>query len=305
MSTLSSKKRAIDDLRSALVSECDEALKSLSGRTVSSEDIHSARKALKKARAWLRLLRSGISPRVFREHNHALRDAARPLSEGRDAQILINTLHKVLNHYHEPKQHRRFGHFERGLQKDRRDTQHSLMSSPAGIATSRRLLRRSKTALTRLRVTGEAWAVIGASFKTVYVRGRKNLRSARKNPTPESLHEWRKDTKNLWHQLQMLEPLCPEVLGEWADQAHQLSEYLGDDHDLWVLREAARKKSADFSVPADLDALLALIDRRRTQLQKKASLLGARLYEAQPQRLHARVSKYWRLWNETRSPPDP
>ena len=99
----------------------------------------------------------------------------------------------------------------------------------------------------------------------------------------------------------MLEPLWPGVVGEWADQAHQLADYLGDDHDLWVLREAARKKSNDFPVPADLDVLRALIDRRRTQLQDKAWLLGARLYEPKPQRLHARLGKYWRLWNEARS----
>ena len=77
----------------------------------------------------------------------------------------------------------------------------------------------------------------------------------------------------------MLEPLWPGVVGEWADQAHHLADYLGDDHDLWVLREAARKKRDAFHVPADLDALVALIDRRRKQLQDKAWLLGARLYE--------------------------
>ena len=60
----------------------------------------------------------------------------------------------------------------------------------------------------------------------------------------------------------------------------------------------ARKKSADFPVPADLDALLALIDRRRKQLQDKAWLLGARLYEPKPQRLHEQLGKYWQLWND-------
>ena len=247
----------------------------------------------------------GDQPRAFRDHNHSLRDAARPLSEGRDAEVLIDTLHKLLKRYREPARDRRFGRFERALQKDRRVLQHRLMSSRTGIAASRRLLRRSRTALTRLRVQGMSWDVIGASFKRVYVRGRKNLRSARDNPAPESLHEWRKDTKNLWHHFQMLEPLWPGVVGEWADQAHQLADYLGDDHDLWVLREAASKKSSDFPVPADLDALLALIDRRRAQLQDKAWLLGARLYEPKPQRLLERLGKYWRLWNEACSPPDP
>ena len=300
MSDLSSKKRAIDGIRTAIVSKSDEALNSLSGRAVSPADIHAARKTLKKARAWLRLLRTGISARSFREHNHALRDAARPLSEARDAQILIETLHKLLKRYHEPAPDRRFGRFERALQKDRRAIQRRVISSRTGIAASRRALRRSKKALTELSIKGKDWKVIGASFEKVYVRGRENLQAARDSPAPESLHEWRKDTKNLWHQLQMLEPLWPGVIGEWADQAHQLADYLGDDHNLWVLRTTVKKKSDDFPDRADSDALLALVDRHRTQLQAKAWLLGARLYEPKPRRLRARLGEYWRLWVEAR-----
>ena len=175
---LSLKKRAVHEIRTAIVSQCDEARKRLSGRTVAPEDLHSARKALKKARAWLRLVRIGTSPRAFREHNHSLRDAARPLSEGRDAQILIETLHKLLKRHREPARDRRFGRFERALQKDRRDIQRRLMSSRMGIAASRRLLRRSRTALTRMPIRGRDWNVIGASFKRVYGRGRKTLRAA-------------------------------------------------------------------------------------------------------------------------------
>ena len=162
---LSLKKRAVHEIRTAIVSQCDEARKRLSGRTVAPEDLHSARKALKKARAWLRLVRIGTSPRAFREHNHSLRDAARPLSEGRDAQILIETLHKLLKRHREPARDRRFGRFERALQKDRRDIQRRLTSSRMGIAASRRLLCRSRTARTRMPIRGRDSDVIGAELQ--------------------------------------------------------------------------------------------------------------------------------------------
>ena len=55
------------------------------------------------------------------------------------------------------------------------------------------------------------------------------------------------------------------------------------------------------SPPAN-DALLALIDRRRGQLQAKARLLGSRLYEPKPRRFRARIGKYWRLWYEAGRP---
>lgn len=69
-----------------------------------------------------------------------------------------------------------------------------------------------------------------------------------------------------------------------------------------MLRETSKAKSDDFADPADLDALLALIDRRREQLQAKARLLGARLYEPKPRRLRARIEKYWRLWDQAGRP---
>jgi CHAD domain-containing protein len=302
VSDLAAEKRAIDGVRNAIASKCAAALETLSGNAVSPEDIHTARKALKQARAWLRLLRAGAGERAFREQNRALRDAARPLSEGRDAQVLIDTLHKLLERYREPAQDRRFGRFEGSLHEDRRTIEHRLISSPRGITATRRLLRRSKRALTQLNIDGEDWDVIGAGLKKVYARGRKQLRATADGPSPDAFHEWRKDAKNLWHQLQMLEPLWPGVIEELADQAHQLADYLGDDHDLWVLRDASERKSDQFADPADLDALLALIDRRRRQLQNKARVLGARLYQVKPRRFIGSIGTYWRSWDEAARP---
>lgn len=49
VSHLSSNKRAIGGVQQAIVGKCDEALDSLSGRAVSPEDVHTARKALKES----------------------------------------------------------------------------------------------------------------------------------------------------------------------------------------------------------------------------------------------------------------
>ena len=110
---LASRKQSADSIRAAIIAKCNEALECVSNRTVSAKDFHTARKAVKKARAWLRLLRAGTPSRVFRNHDHVLRDAARPLSAGRDAQILIDTLRRLLKRFHEPAIERRFGRFER------------------------------------------------------------------------------------------------------------------------------------------------------------------------------------------------
>jgi hypothetical protein len=54
---------------------------------VPASAVHQARKAL-KARAGLRMLRPCVKEAIYREVNKVLRDAARPLSAARDAQVL-------------------------------------------------------------------------------------------------------------------------------------------------------------------------------------------------------------------------
>jgi hypothetical protein len=57
--------------------------------------VHKARKALKRARAMLRLMRGEIGDRGYRRANLRLRDAARPLSRLRDAVVLLDVIAKL------------------------------------------------------------------------------------------------------------------------------------------------------------------------------------------------------------------
>src|SRR5438874_9317497 len=54
--------------------------------------VHSARKAIKKERALLRLSREAIGKRKRPKENATLRDAARRLSRTRDAEVLVQAM---------------------------------------------------------------------------------------------------------------------------------------------------------------------------------------------------------------------
>ena len=112
----------------------------------------------------------------------------------------------------------------------------------------------------------------------------------------ERLHAWRKSTKYLYHQLQMLEPLSPRTLSAFTRQLHRLSDELGDDHDLAVLREKVARDAAIFADEDSRTALLTLIERSRTTLQRRALISGARLYREDPDRFESRLHQYWRHW---------
>ena len=74
-----------------------------------------------------------------------------------------------------------------------------------------------------------------------------------------------------------------------------LSQYLGDDHDLVMLRQfvaghCARRYAREVKV------LDELIDLRQKELRSAAFALGARFYAEKPSSFCRRLENYWRVW---------
>ncbi|MDY6948602.1 MAG: CHAD domain-containing protein [Pseudomonadota bacterium] len=266
---------------------------SLHKKRVTDVHIHDARKQLKKARAALRLLRDGIGPSAYRRENTALRDAARPLGVARDSKVLIAALDELVEHHAPASQALKLDRFRRVLRKEQAAARQAITATL--INEQRKALSEASSRVERWRMSGEPWHVIGGGIERVYRGGKKAMQAAAASRTSEDLHAWRKQVKYLWHQLQILEPAWPALLGELAAQAHKLADQLGDDHDLAVLRGKISGNAAAFDTQ-DRDALVALLDRRRKQLQDRAFRLGARMYAEKPRRFRGRVASYWRLW---------
>ena len=277
----------------------NSALESLERKT-NDDSIHAARKELKKARATLRLLRDALGKAAYKKENAALRDAARPLSEVRDGRVLLDALSSLLKYYGAPAAALPLGRFRRVLDRSHRESRNNVLGKPGPLRDARQRLRDVRSRSGRWHVGRHGWSVLGAGLKRTYSRGRDAFRRARVQPDDERLHEWRKQTKYLWHQLQVLEPLWPGQLGELADESHELADLLGDDHDLAVLRDRALEARELFPDAASHNALLALIARSRARLQDKALQLGQRLYEERPGAFTARLGRYWRDWNQDR-----
>ena len=273
-----------------------KALDSLRGSRLSDQKVHAARKELKKARAALRLLRHALGDSSYDRANAVLRDAARPLSEVRDGKALINALDRLVEHFGAPARALRVDGLKRAMRRRRTDARRRILKRPAGLSSQRAALQECCERATRWRIGRHGWSVIGPGLKRTYAMGRNALATAQSERTMENLHEWRKQTKYLWHQLQVMQPLWPGLIGELADQAHKLSDYLGDDHDLAMLREEVLELEKALPSVAARNALVALIDRSRNQLQDKAVLLGRRIYEEKPKAFAARFGKYWREW---------
>ena len=142
------------------------------------------------------------------------------------------------------------------------------------------------------------WSTVVAGIDRSYRRGRKGYASA---DATEELHEWRKRAKDLWYHHRLIKGAYPRVVGAYAKDAHELSDLLGDDHDLAVLRVAiVHQDPPAATAPVDLDPVVDLIDERRDELQAQARSLARRVYAENPKAFARRTRKYLRAFRDDR-----
>ena len=207
----------------------DDALDELSGATESSPEdaVHGARKDMKKLRALLRLVRGEIGEKVYRREMATFRDAGRELSGVRDADVMLATLESLELPASDG------GPLRQALEAHKLQTSAGARGQAAAAATE--LLTEARGRVADWPLEGEGFEVFEDGLRRMYRQGRSRFRAARKDPTAERLHEWRKRSKDLWYHCTILEESWQPVMKALGDEAHELSNRLGDDHDLAVL----------------------------------------------------------------------
>jgi CHAD domain-containing protein len=253
--------------------------------------VHDARKALKKERSLIRLARGSMKPKQRRREGARLRSAARRLGAAREADALLGALSGVEDHFAGQIPEATILSVRQRLAHDRDQARAQLLADeiPTRVADE---LRDAATRVEDWRLRGRGWSLIGEGLKREYRRGRRAMKRATGSPTPERMHEWRKRSKDLWYHLRLLAPAAPETLRGQARDAHVLADRLGDLHDLALLEAAIRSVQAD--LPADTDALIALVEHRGQQLAEECLYLGARVYAESPKQFTRRLRRYWR-----------
>ena len=259
----------------------DHALDELSGNSESTpeEAVHEARKDMKKLRALLRLARGELGKETFARENACFRDAARELAGTRDSDVMLDTLASLDLPSWLGGELRKLiqAHLPRDGTRDRE----------AAAARAVAILREARERVDDWPLSHDSFEAVAKGLGRTYRRGRRALKAALDEPTAEALHEWRKRVKDLWYEHTLLRELWPPVMSAAGDEAHELSDWLGDDHDLVVLAAWVRGH-----LDPDPDFSEAVI-RRREELQRQAFALGERLYAEKPSAYMRRIEGLW------------
>jgi len=291
-------KSGTKEVQRLLCHHLDQALKALQeSQPLSDAAVHSARKQLKKGRADLRLLRKALGSQAYAYENAALRDVARPLTAVRDARALMDTLDTLMEHSEVQAHALDLDRVRLALRDEYCEVRQHVLTEGNTIESLEASLQAARARAKRWPLGRRGWSVLGTGLKRIYRNGREAFAVAQDDPSQEHLHEWRKQAKYLWHQLQVLQPIQPGQLTALADQAHTLANALGDDHDLAILAHKFLEASDKFPDRATMHTLADLIVHRRALLQEEAMALGHRLYEEKPRKFVGRLREYWRAWH--------
>jgi CHAD domain-containing protein len=246
--------------------------------------VHAARKALKRIRALLRLVRPALGEERYRRENERFRGIGELLAGQRDRDVMLETLTGLAAVSR--------GGLQRqvlSLRKVLAEQAVAAGGSSPSVADALSRLEDGKTALHAIEIDGAGLGALWLGLENSYRRARRAMAAAYDEPSDEAFHEWRKTVQRHWRHMAVLVNAWPEVMRARVEAARELSQILGDDHDLAVL--AARVESLP-DTRSHAGVVRAARAAQRS-LRDKARPLGERLLAAKPGELRRRIELYW------------
>lgn len=274
------------------VVQLETVVGALKGREPLDEAVHQTRKATKRVRALLRLVRPTIGEGVYRRENRLLRDASRSLAPLRDDRVMVATVAGLRDRYARLLAGSVFGELEQRLVS--RADRHAQVLIESGVVES--AVAVFEAALDRYR----RWQMdpftgvpIRVGVGAIYRRGRDEMNQALATGAPHDVHAWRKRVKYLRHQIEVITPAFPEVLVGTAAALDRLGELLGADHDLAELTGLVEQNPHLCPDPLERSLLVGLVRHRRSEILGSATAMGHKLFAEEPERFALRIALYW------------
>jgi CHAD domain-containing protein len=301
---LLAKEAVADGIKRIAEEEIARAIKDIDNpRLKRPEAVHEVRKRCKKIRALLRIARPQFEE-TYQFENAWFRDTAKGLAELRDAEAIIETYDSLLETFSEQIDRRAFAPVRRALTLRRKKIMEEAGDLDERLEEIRARLHKAAERVADWDLKAEEFDGIEGGLVATYRRRRKTMTAAYDDPGSENFHEWRKQAKYHGYHMSLLRELWKPVMRSLRQEVDELSDLLGDDHNLAVLYKTLVESPEKFGSKRDLQALLGLIDRRSAELRVEAKTLGARIFAERPKAFGRRFRLYWEVWrSEVELPP--
>jgi CHAD domain-containing protein len=275
--------------------QLDVALQELAAPEVQPNGVHECRKALKRLRALVRLAAPALGKDRARKRLNALSEIAQLLAGRRDQAVMLDTLGKLTAET-DPGGTLTLAPLNAHFAKSLGDAAQPLDLGSA--AKVRLMLLREAKKFSRARIRKRGFAALEGGLAKSYRHARKSLKIAYSEPADETFHTLRKSVQWHWRQMSLLARAWPDEFAVRVAAARELSQILGDDHDLALLIAATMK--ADDISPEQKEAIVDLCLHKQQALRAAAEFRAKRLFAETPRAFVKRMEAYWKFGSATR-----
>ena len=247
-------------------------------------------------RALLALYGDVLSQTAHRDLDHRCRDMARALAGTREIQAMLDSIAHL---------EARFGRGRQAggvltalrttLDEQRRAASDSGAAASPPLAGLHGDLEVTAGLLAALEIEQDGYLAIRGGLERTYRASRRWRGQAYADGADETFHEWRKHLQRHWRHMQLLLPAWPQQLQPRARMARDISEILGQDHDLAVLGQHLGKAGRSLGTAAQVRACRALCRRLQTELRSAVRADGERLFSEPAKAFGARIGGYWEI----------
>lgn len=276
--------------------KAEAGIEHIDGRMDRHEAVHEVRKRCKEIRAALRLVRV-VCP-TYSEENAHYRDAARRISDIRDAQALVETFDDHVTPAVEAADaldEDRMAEIRATL-VDRRETLAADTDLDGRLAAVRADLVDGRDRVDGLPVATEGFDAVAGGLRKSYKRARNRMAEAYDDPETERFHEWRKRVKYHRYHTRLLRSIWIDPMKARRGELKTLSDLIGDEHDLAVFLETV--DGEERFEAGTRETLREVITGRRADLRRRGRPIGERLFAEEPDLLVDRMHHYWHATRE-------
>lgn len=268
------------ELRTAIVDELRAAARAAREASAQSsrqaKAVHEFRKALRRARAVLALVQQALPREARKAAREALRDARRAVSAARDQVVAPEAMARL------------------ALADDERELANAVLAAaaqavpPAGDIELA-LAEGAARAAAEVEVVEAAlpasigWPTLIAGLEAEYRRARRARRAAK--GSRRAFHSWRRRTKELAHQLDLLARYGGAKVGALRDEVAAVVDTQADAVDLIMLRDLVRAHTQG----DQHERLVAAIDHELAPQMKASRRAGRDAFRRKPAQLARRV----------------
>jgi CHAD domain-containing protein len=157
-------------------------------------------------------------------------------------------------------------------------------------------LEQTKRNLQRLQLAKSEWEAIETGLQDVYRQSRKRMSTALQEGDDEAFHKWRIRVKNLYYELQLLEPVWPKRLDKMTSRLSKLQDKIGLDHDIAVLKGLLRKTPEKFGGRKTVERVISRLDNESQKLRHAAEPLSEKIFDKKPRRFVRKLGRHWNKW---------